>query len=94
MTTTVTANEDEGQYEIYVDGELAGFTLFSVAGDVAKFPHTEISPEYEGRGLAKVLIRGALDDMRSKGLKVIAICPFVRAFIEKNPEYQDLLAST
>ncbi|MDP9094750.1 MAG: N-acetyltransferase [Actinomycetota bacterium] len=91
MTTAVTANEDQGRYEIRVDGEVAGFTLFSVDGDVARFPHTEIGSEYEGQGLGKVLIRGALDDIRARGLKVFAICPFVRAFIEKNPEYQDLL---
>jgi uncharacterized protein len=92
MTTTVTANDDEGRYEINVDDELAGFTVFTVAGDVATFPHTEIASEFEGQGLGKQLIGGALDDMRSRGLKVVALCPFVREFIEKNPEYQDLLA--
>lgn len=92
MTTKVTANDDEGRYEIHVDDELAGFTEFHVAGDVATFPHTEIASEYEGQGLAKQLIGRALDDMRSRGLTVVAQCPFVRSFIEKNPEYQDLLA--
>ena len=92
MTTTVTANEDEGRYEIYVDDELAGFTYFSIAGDVATFPHTEIASEFEGQGLAKQLIGSALDDIRARGLKVIALCPFVRRFIDTHPDYQDLLA--
>jgi predicted GNAT family acetyltransferase len=92
MTTRVTANDEEDRYEIYVDDVLAGYTRFTVDGDVATFPHTEIGSEFEGQGLAKLLIREALDDVRARGLHVIARCPFVRDFIEKNPEYQDLLA--
>jgi predicted GNAT family acetyltransferase len=91
MTTTVTENEDEGRYEIVVDGEVAGFTQFRVDGDIATFIHTEIDSQYEGQGLASQLIREALDDVRGKGLRVRALCPFVRGFIDKHPEYQDLL---
>ena len=92
MTTSVVENEDEGRYDIVVDGEVAGFTVVDVHGDVAIFPHTEIASEYEGHGLASELIAGALDDVRATGLRVIARCPFVRDFIEKHGEYQDLLA--
>ena len=92
MTTTVVANDAKGRYEIVVDGEVAGFTQFHLKGDVAVFPHTEISEEYEGRGLATTLIRSALDDMRARGLTIVPQCPFVRAFIEKHPEYEDLVA--
>lgn len=92
MTTVVSVNEDEGRYEITVDDVLAGFTEFQIHGDVANFPHTVIESEFGGRGLATELIRGALDDMRARGLKVRPRCPFVRAFIEKHPDYADLLA--
>jgi predicted GNAT family acetyltransferase len=92
MTTTVVANEAAGRYEIRVDGTLAGFTQFHVNGDVATFPHTEIEPEFEGKGLASQLIRAALDDVRARGLTVVPKCPFVRSYIEKHPEYQDLVA--
>jgi predicted GNAT family acetyltransferase len=91
MTTTVVANEDEDRYEIFVDGELAGYTEARVDGDVVLFPHTQIESQYEGQGLASQLIREALDDVRSKGLRVIATCPCVRRFIQQHPEYQDLL---
>ena len=90
MTTSVVENADEGRYEIVVDGEVAGFTQVRIDGDVAIFPHTEIASEFEGHGLASQLIGGALDDIRSKGLRVLAPCPFVSAFIDKHPEYQDL----
>ena len=60
---------------------------------VITFVHTEVPPELGGRGIASKLIRGALDQVRADGLKVIAQCPFVKAFIEKNAAYQDLLKS-
>jgi predicted GNAT family acetyltransferase len=53
--------------------------------------HTEVPPELGGKGIASKLIRGALDQVRAEGLKVIAQCPFVKAFIDKHADYQDLL---
>ncbi len=53
--------------------------------------HTEVPPELGGKGIGSKLIKGALDQVRAEGLKVIAQCPFVKAFIEKNAAYQDLL---
>jgi predicted GNAT family acetyltransferase len=55
--------------------------------------HTEVEPEWEGRGVGSELVRGALDDVRARGLKVRPLCPFVRAFIERHSEYLDLVAS-
>ena len=48
-------------------------------------------PELGGKGIGSQLIQGALDQVRAEGLKVVAQCPFVKAFIGKNPAYQDLL---
>jgi uncharacterized protein len=53
--------------------------------------HTEVPPALGGKGIGSKLIKGALDQVRADGLKVIAQCPFVKAFIEKNSGYQDLL---
>jgi predicted GNAT family acetyltransferase len=50
-----------------------------------------VPPELGGKGIGSKLIRGALDQVRDDGLKVIPQCPFVKAFIEKHPDYQDLL---
>ncbi|MEO8887949.1 MAG: GNAT family N-acetyltransferase [Jatrophihabitantaceae bacterium] len=92
MPIAVTANQDLSRYEIRVDGEVAGFTRFVPDGDSLVFPHTEIDAKFAGQGLAKTLIRAVLDDVRAQGRKVVALCPFVKSFIEKNPGYQDLLA--
>jgi predicted GNAT family acetyltransferase len=76
-----------------VDGELAGFTEARPRGEVVLFPHTEIDPEFRGRGLATELVQAALDDVRKRGLKIRATCSIVRAFLDEHPDYQDLVAA-
>jgi hypothetical protein len=53
--------------------------------------HTEVPKALEGRGIGSGLIRGVLDAARSEGLKVKPVCPFAKAYIERHPEYADLL---
>jgi predicted GNAT family acetyltransferase len=60
-------------------------------GPVRAFTHTEVREGFTGRGLASELIRGALDDVRSQGLHVIPICPFVKAFLAEHRDYLDLV---
>ncbi|WSG09497.1 N-acetyltransferase [Micromonospora sp. NBC_01739] len=55
------------------------------------FVHTEVSPEYEGRGVGAALARAALDEARTANLRVLATCPFIAGWIARHPEYQDLL---
>jgi predicted GNAT family acetyltransferase len=89
----VRRNDDEGRYEIWVDGERVGHTEFEVREDgVLVFPHTEIDEDRRGQGLAGQLIEGALDDVRSRGETLVARCETVRGFIDDHAEYQDLLA--
>ncbi|MBC9227189.1 GNAT family N-acetyltransferase [Aeromicrobium sp. 636] len=92
MTVDITYNTSEQQYEITVDGAVAGHTVARDEGDVVVFPHTEIDERFEGRGLGGKLVGHALDDVRSRGKKVRAHCTYVKHFIEKHPEYQDLRA--
>ena len=61
-------------------------------GGVVTFTHTVVPPAIGGHGVGSRLVRGALDLVRDAGLKVIPQCPFVRAYIERHPEYRDLLA--
>lgn len=90
MTDTVSNNPARKRYELAVDGHIAA-TYYEIAGGVITFIHTEVPPELGGKGVGSRLIRGALDQVRADGLKVIAQCPFVKAFIEKHPDYADLL---
>jgi predicted GNAT family acetyltransferase len=88
---TVVHNRDETRYEIHVDGQRAGLTHYRVTPDALVFDHTEVDPAFEGQGLGGQLARGALDDVRANGGKVIAECPFIKGWIEEHEDYQDLL---
>ena len=89
---TVVNNPETSRYEISVDGVLAGFTEYYEEGDILVFPHTEIAPDFNGQGLAAILVTQALDDVRAKGRLIRPDCPYVAAFIAKHPDYQDLVA--
>jgi predicted GNAT family acetyltransferase len=90
MNNVVSDNPARHRYELAVDGHIAA-TYYAIADGVITFIHTEVPPELGGKGIASKLIGGALDQVRAKGLKVIAQCPFVKAFIDKHADYQDLL---
>jgi predicted GNAT family acetyltransferase len=83
-------NPAEKRYEITVDGSLAGFAAYIPAEGMRVFSHTEVDSAYEGQGVGSKLVRAALDDVRAQGTKVMALCPFVLAFIRRHPEYADL----
>jgi uncharacterized protein len=88
--TDIVNNRERHRYELAVDGHIAA-TYYAIADGVITFIHTEVPPELGGKGIASKLIKGALDQVRAEGLKVIAQCPFVKAFIDKHADYQDLL---
>jgi len=88
--TDVVNNKAQHRYELTVDGHLAA-TYYKVADGVITFIHTEVPPELGGKGVGSRLVKGALDQVRADGLKVIAECPFVKAYIDKHGEYADLL---
>jgi predicted GNAT family acetyltransferase len=83
-------NRAHHRYELAVDGHIAA-TYYAIADGVITFIHTEVPPELGGKGVGSTLIKGALDQVRADGLKVIAQCPFVKAYIDKHPDYADLL---
>ena len=89
----VVNNPAHQRYELAVDGHIAA-TYYAIDGGVITFIHTEVPPELGGKGIGSRLIKGALDQVRSDGLKVIPQCTFVKAFIVKNAAYQDLLAGS
>jgi predicted GNAT family acetyltransferase len=90
-TEVVNAPERQ-RYEILVDGQLAGFARYRpVEPGVIEIFHTEVDPAFEGRGLGSVLAAGALDDVRARGGRVIATCPFIAAYLKRHTGYADLL---
>ena len=83
---------DRSRYLALVDGEVAGFAAYRLRGERIVFTHTEVEPAQEGQGIASALAKGALDDVRRRGLSVILVCPFMTAYVQRHPEYADLVA--
>ena len=65
---------------------------YHVAGDVMTITHTEVPPHARNKGIASKLIEEMLVEARARGLKIVPLCPFVRAYFSRHPEDKDLLA--
>jgi predicted GNAT family acetyltransferase len=87
----VADNAARERYEIEVDGRLAGFAEYRGGESTRAITHTEVEPELAGRGIGSDLIRGALDDVRERGLRLVPVCGFTRGFLAGHPEYTDLV---
>jgi predicted GNAT family acetyltransferase len=89
---TVTNNVAASRYEVSLGAGLAGFAAYRTTDDSVVFTHTEIDPAFEGQGLAGALASAALDDVRARGLYAVPICPYIKTYIRRHPEYADLVA--
>ena len=91
MPDEVRDNKERHRFELAVDGGTA-FSQYKLGPGTITFLHTEVPKELEGHGIGSRLVRGELEAARAKGMKVVAKCPFVAAYIKKHAEFQDLLA--
>lgn len=79
------------RFEVRVDGTVAGFAEYRRRGGSVAFTHTVVQDGFEGRGVGSALARGALDAVRAEGSSVLPFCPFIRGWIQRHPEYLDLV---
>lgn len=84
-------NTDRHRFELDVDGHIA-FADYELTPGTITFTHTKVPDALTGRGVASRLMQGALAAARTDGRKVVAKCPFVAGYIQKHPEFNDLLA--
>jgi NAD+ kinase len=82
------------RYEVLLGGEVAGVLHYRRHGDKIELMHTEIEQTFSGRGLASRLAAAALDDARSRATPVVVACPFVIGYLDRHPEYADLLTQS
>ena len=87
----VVDNPERHRYELRVGDTVAGIVQYATEPGTVVLVHTEIAPSVEGEGLGSKLVAGALDDIRARGLEVVPLCPFAAAYIERHPEYADLV---
>ena len=87
---TVADAPQESRYEAHAGEELVGVAMYELRPGVIEFIHTEVLQQ--GLGVGGTLARGALDDSRARGLRVVPTCPFIAAWIRRHSDYQDLVA--
>jgi predicted GNAT family acetyltransferase len=95
MTTDKTGAEttvraEDGKYTIGVDGQTVGLATVADRDNQRVFYHTEVDDQFEGRGLATILVREALEATRTDGKRVVAVCPMVASFLKRHPEFSDI----
>jgi predicted GNAT family acetyltransferase len=87
----VTHNEAAQRFETHVQGQLARAD-YRLADGVMHLYHTEVPVQFEGRGIAALLVHAAMAHARAHGLKVRPACSYVRTFMARFPQYGDLRA--
>ena len=85
-------NPAEGRFEMWVDGHMA-FVRYRPVGDALAITYTEVPEELKGRGVGSRLMRDVLDQLRARGSKVISACSFASSYIDRHPEYSDMLVT-
>jgi predicted GNAT family acetyltransferase len=88
----ITDNPEGRRYEARLDGQLAGWVDYGRVRTRLVALHTEVPPEFGGRGIATALIRRVLDDARAAGQTVTPRCPLFASHFRRHPEDADLLA--
>ena len=79
-----------GRFEIERDGQVA-YLEYNLAGNVLQLIHSEVPQAMRGHGVASTLAQSALEWAREHQVKVDVVCPSVAAYLEKHPEYKDLV---
>ncbi len=90
MNDKVIDDAQQKRFELRVN-ELVAVAEYIFIHDTMTFTHTEVPQKLEGQGVGSALIKGALEQVRARGLKVAPMCPFVAAYIKRHPEYRDLM---
>jgi hypothetical protein len=85
---------EQQRYELLVEGQPLGVAAYSEQGEQMVFTHTEVDPSLSGQGLGSVLAKGALEDARRRGKRVVPQCEFIAKYIERHGEWQDLVDPT
>ena len=83
---------DEHRFEaVSPEGVVVAFAMYDTIGTTVVFTHTEVDPRFECQGVASTLVKSALDAVRASGRDVVAYCPYVKAWLARHPDYQDLV---
>lgn len=90
MGDTISDDAAASRFELAI-GDAIAFVDYRRTGAVLVLTHAEVPPALEGRGIGARLVRGVLELVRTRGERVVPRCPFVARYIERHPEYRDLV---
>lgn len=88
IETTVSLHQ--GRYSIAVEGRPVGLADFADLDNQRVFYHTEVDPQFGGRGLATILVERALNDARDEGKRIVPVCSMIDTVLNKHPEFGDI----
>ncbi|MBS2966500.1 N-acetyltransferase [Actinocrinis puniceicyclus] len=91
MNIEIRDEREDGRYTAYLDEKRLGYATWVKVHDTVVLPHTEVGPEWAGRGIGSMLARRAFDDARADGLTVLPFCPFMKRWAELHPDYRDIV---
>ncbi|MBO0812923.1 MAG: N-acetyltransferase [Microlunatus sp.] len=92
MTITVVDVPNENRYEATDQaGTRYGLVDYIRTDKMITFTHTEVDPAAEGKGIGSTLARAVLDQARTDGVAVLPLCPFIKGWIARHPDYADLV---
>lgn len=85
----IVRNDEKRRFEAELDNGLA-MVEYNIAGKNIIFTHTEVPIGHEGKGIASKMAYEALEYAKNEGLKIQALCPFVKKYVAEHPEYHDI----
>src|SRR5438045_9663446 len=83
-------NPAKNLFEIPLGGKF-GEIVYRKEGPVYVLVHTEVPKEFGGQGIATHLVHEALEQIKAENGQIVALCPFVKAYLRRHPEYQPLI---
>lgn len=93
-TAELKDNTEARRFEMKVEGHTAFIDYIIVNNEKIFLTHTEVPRALEGKGVGKALVKRVLDIVREKQYKLVPLCPFVAAYMKRDPSYNDLLDPT
>ena len=93
MENKKAVNNKEKRRFVIVEEGMTSLAAYEISDGDMELYHTEVPARLEGRGIGSALAKAALDYAQENGLEVIPSCPFIAAYIERHPEYQELVVA-
>jgi uncharacterized protein len=84
VDTHVIDNRDANRFELQIEGQTSILEYERADGRLTLI-HTDVPEALRGRHIGDALVKGALAAARAEGLRIVAVCPFVRAYLRKHP---------